>query len=133
HHFYTASVTEARQVKSKYPEHIWKSEGDAFRVPAAVAPPAPVPAVSFGSGAQRVGETIPAGVYRTDNTEGGCHWVRSKVWNGPALASSTGAPGPIVVELLPTDVWFENVRCGTWRAIESYKPAIVSNFGVGTH
>jgi hypothetical protein len=71
-----------------------------------------------GPGTFAVGRQLAPGRWRSDGPDL-CYWERLSGLTGTlgeVLASGT-APGPAEVEVLPTDVGFGSLGCGTWRPV----------------
>jgi hypothetical protein len=133
HHFYTANADEANLVRNTYTPDVWTYENDSFRVPSTTPTAAPVP-VRFADSIYAVDVDIPAGVYRTDGSDG-CYWERTSGFGGTfdeIIANSYSSAGPQLVELLGSDAGFESSGCGGWYSIGLHKPANpVGDFGDG--
>lgn len=76
------------------------------------------PRASFGSGTVAVGSQVAPGRWRSDGA-GLCYWERLSGLTGglhEVVASAT-VDGPAEVELLPGDVGFGSLGCGTWHRV----------------
>jgi hypothetical protein len=83
----------------------------------ALAPGAPQLS-EIGPGTFAVGRQLAPGRWRSDGRDL-CYWERLSGLTGTlgeVLASGT-MPGPADVEVLPTDVGFGSLGCGTWRRV----------------
>jgi hypothetical protein len=72
----------------------------------------------IGPGTFAVGRQLDPGRWRSDGPDL-CYWERLSGLTGTlgeVLASGT-APGPAEVQVLPTDVGFGSLGCGTWRRV----------------
>lgn len=65
-----------------------------------------------------VGKDIEPGLYRTMSE--GCYWARLRDLTGSrSILANDNTSGPSYVEILPTDVAFESVRCEIWAKVEN--------------
>lgn len=89
-----------------------------WSVPSAAPTPSEAPPVGFGDGIHLVGSEVPAGIYRTDGGEG-CYWARLSGFSGTTaeIIANDNATGPVVVEILSSDLGFQTERCGDWSAL----------------
>jgi hypothetical protein len=89
---------------------------------------------SFSEGLQLVGLDVLPGRYQADGSDF-CYWERlsgATTDDADAIISNAIVHGPVVADILATDVAFNSSRCGTWSP---YTPpaAPVDTFGPGTY
>lgn len=79
HHFYTASASEAANVKTSYPSRIWQYETIGFRVPAERPAAAPLP-TKPAPVAPPPSTTVPANPGDVKNCSDFATWTAANAW-----------------------------------------------------
>jgi hypothetical protein len=80
-----------------------------------------------------VGRDLQAGRYMTAGSQG-CYWARRSGTTGQVdeILANDNTSGPLVVDILLTDVAFESSACATWTPYQP-PPSPTSTFGDGTY
>ncbi len=77
------------------------------------------PTAAFGGGAFQVGSEIAAGMWRNDDSSGGCYWERVSGWSGSIadIIANEFSTSPQTVTIADIDLGFFSEGCGTWSKI----------------
>ncbi len=109
---------ETTEAETTVPETT--AEPTTTEPPTTTIPPTTLPPIpSFGSGVQLVGQDVQPGVYATPGADSfGCYFERLSGLSGELddIIANGNSEGPVIVEILPTDVAFSSSGCERWSA-----------------